>query len=358
MTTIGTAAAKNCHRKFSWAALACLATVGLAGCETSSSLFGSSNGPGASSSIAPPPVVQAPAQPLSRVALAPIVGPPEAISKSLSAQLSDAADRQRITLVRTQGEATNYTLRGFLTVSAKSKNGTKLSYIWDVSDPTGKPVNRITGEEALAPSAGGDAWAAITPQLMQSISDKTMTSLAAWLSTQGGAQVAGAGGATPAVAQGALPGASPASLQSGAGATGSIGSALLATAPRVNGAPGDGNASLAAAMRRELEEKGVQVSEAGQNVYRVVADVKMKPAKDGLQAISINWTVNDPKGAEVAKITQNNEVQAGLLDKTWGQSAEDAAKAASVQIKQVIADHRQGKQIQSSTGSASDRKVN
>ena len=84
----------------------------------------------------------------------------------------------------------------------------------------------------------------------------------------------------------------------------------------------------------------------------------MKPAKEGMQAISINWTINDPKGAEVAKITQNNEVPAGYLDKAWGQSAEDAAKAASVQVKQVIADHRSGKQIQSSANAAPNRKVN
>ena len=110
-------------------------------------------------------------------------------------------------------------------------------------------------------------------------------------------------------------------------------------------------------MRRELVDKGVQVADAGANAYRVAADVKIKPPKDGMQAIAINWTINDPKGAEVAKITQNNEVPAGFLDKTWGPSAEDAARAASVQIKQVIADHRAGKQIQSSAG-GSERKVN
>ena len=360
VTTNGTAATLKTNKHISWIAIACLASAGLAGCETSNNLFGSNNSPAASPAIAPAQTAQAATPAPSRVLIAPIIGPPDAISKSLTAQLSDAAERQRIGIVRTQGEPANYTLRGYLAVPAKDKSGTKLSYIWDVTDPAGKRVNRITGEETLAPTGGGDAWGAVTPQIMQAISDKTMSSLAAWLPTQAqtGVPIAGGASAQPAVAQGALPAATVASAQVGGPTTGSIPSTILATAPRVAGAPGDGNASLAAAMRRELEEKGVQVSEAGQNVYRVAADVKIKPPKDGMQAISINWTVNDPKGVEVAKITQNNEVPAGFLDKSWGPSAEDAAKAAAVQIRQVMADHRSGKQIQSSAGSVSERKVN
>jgi hypothetical protein len=352
VTTIGTAAANIFVGRSSLAALACAAALGLAGCETSSNLFGNNAGPGLSPSIAPQPTAQAANQGAPRIAIAPIIGPPDAISRSLTAQLGDAAERQKVAISRSPAEPANFTLRGYLAVPAKDKTGNKLSYIWDVTDPTGKRVNRITGEEVLAVT-GGDAWAGVTPQIMQAISDKTMSSMATWLPTQNASTnvplAQNGAGAQPAVAQGALPPVATAAAQQ---ATGSIASSLLTTAPRVSGAPGDGNASLAAAMRRELEEKGVKVSEAGQSVYRVVADVKIKPPKDGMQAISINWAINDPKGAEVAKITQNNEVPTGFLDKAWGPSAEDAAKAASVQIRQVIADHRAGKQIQSSAGPA------
>jgi hypothetical protein len=360
VATIGTASVLKMAQRSSWMAAVCLAAVGLAGCETSSNLFGTNNSPTASTAIAPQPVAQAPQQAAAKIAIAPIIGPPDAISKALASQLSDASERQKIGVARGNGDVANYTLRGYFVAPAKDKAGNKLSYIWDVTDPAGKRVNRITGEEVLAPVGGGDAWASVTPQIMQTISDKTAASLAAWLPTQSqpGAAVAGGAAATPAVAHGTLPPATAASAQPAGTTTGSIASAILSTAPRVTGAPGDGNTSLAAAMRRELEEKGVQVSEAGQSAYRVGADVKIKPPKDGMQAISINWTVNDPKGAEVAKITQNNEVPAGYLDKSWGQSAEDAAKAASVQIKQVIADHRAGKQIQSSAGTGAERKVN
>ncbi len=292
-----------------------------------------------------------------RVAIAPIIGPPDSVSKALVAQLSDAAERQNVAIAKGGGDVATYTLRGYFVAPAKDKASNKLSYIWDVTDAAGKRVNRITGEEVLTPGASGDAWASVTPQIMQTISDKTASALASWLPTQnqGEVPVAGSATSTSAVAQGPLP--PPTNASAAAGATGSLPSTLLSTPPKVSGAPGDGNSSLAAAMRRELTDKGVQVADAGgATAYRVAADVKIKPPKDGMQAIAINWTINDPKGTEVAKITQNNEVPAGFLDKSWGPSAEDAAKAASVQIKQVIADHRAGKQIQSSAGG--ERKVN
>ncbi len=354
MTTSDTVEARYSKTRGFVIAAACGAVLSLAGCETSSSLLGP-NSPTASASIAPPTVAQATPVAVKRVAIAPIIGPPDAVSKALVAQLSDAAERQKIAVSKGGGDAVSYTLRGYFVAPAKDKAENKLSYIWDVTDAAGKRVNRITGEEVLTPG-GGDAWSAVTPQIMQTISDKTATSLAAWLPTQNQGEVPVAGASTPtsAVAQGPLP--APATAAAGV-ATGSLPSTLLSTAPKVSGAPGDGNTSLAAAMRRELVEKGVQVADTGANAYRVAADVKIKPPKDGMQAIAINWTINDPKGTEVAKITQNNEVPAGFLDKTWGPSAEDAARAASVQIKQVIADHRAGKQIQSSAG-GTERKVN
>ncbi len=353
VTTIGTAAKMKTSTRALWVVATCLATMGLAGCETSSNLLGSNNTPTASPALAPPPVAQAAPQSSSRIAIAPLIGPPESVSKTLVSQLTDSAERQKIAIAKSTNEASNYTLRGYFVAPTKDKSGNKLSYIWDVTDTSGKRVNRITGEEALAPAQGGDPWSPVTPQIVQAIADKTASSLAAWLPTQSQGGVPMAAAAGPAVAQ-----AAPEATATSNTTTGSISGAIMSVSPRVSGAPGDGNSSLASAMRRELEEKGVQFTEAGQNVYRVGADVKIKPAKDGMQAIAINWTINDPKGVEVAKITQNNEVPAGYLDKSWGQSAEDAAKAASVQIKQVIADHRSGKQIQSSAAPSADRKVN
>lgn len=349
MTTNDTAAKRTKRVRTAGMLAATIAAMGLAGCETSSNLLGSNNSPPPSASLTPPPTAAQPApQSAVRVAIAPVIGPPEQVSKALASQVADAAQRQKVAIAQGPDGAA-YTLRGYFVAPSKDKAGNKLSYIWDVTDSSGKRVNRITGEETLAAAGGADPWAAVSPAIIQAISDKTASSLATWLPTQqpGATPIASAPAQPQPMAQAQL---TPASTT-----TGSIPGAILTVAPRVTGAPGDGNSSLAAAMRRELEEKGMQMTESGPGAYRVSADVKIKPPKDGSQAISINWVINDPKGVEVAKITQNNDVPAGYLDKAWGQSAEDAAKAASIQIKQVIADHQSGRQIQSSAGQGSSK---
>ena len=76
-------------------------------------------------------------------------GAPDAVAKQLQAQLTTAIEAQRITVAKAPTDAAEYTVRGYV-VSAREKGRTKVSYIWDVTDPAGKRVNRITGEEVLS----------------------------------------------------------------------------------------------------------------------------------------------------------------------------------------------------------------
>ena len=109
------------------------------------SLFGSSNTP-APEIAAPAPA--APQPPLAKVTVAPIIGAPDAIAKQIQQEFTSAVEKQRVTVVASKDERADYTLRGYI-VAAKDKSATKVSYIWDVTDPTGKRVNRITGEEVV-----------------------------------------------------------------------------------------------------------------------------------------------------------------------------------------------------------------
>ena len=79
-------------------------------------------------------------------------------------------------------------MRGYI-VAAREKTKAKISYIWDVTDQSGKRVHRITGEEVVA-GAGKDPWAAVTPPVVQSIADKTAKQIASWLPTGGSVPVA------------------------------------------------------------------------------------------------------------------------------------------------------------------------
>jgi hypothetical protein len=187
---------------------------------------------------------------------------------------------------------------------------------------------------------------------VQTVSDKTSASFATWLATM---PASAASAATPAMAA-AEPSASGASgLVHQASATTSASSGPLGAAgkiaiasPKVTGAPGDGNTALSSAMKRELSGKGMDVTDSAAGTYKVVAEVKLKAKADGNEAVAIDWIVNDPKGTRIATVTQNNDIPKGHLSNAWGQNADDAAKGASIQIRQVIADHSAGKAIKSS----------
>jgi hypothetical protein len=328
-----------------------LSAMSLAGCETSSSVIGDAGSQVQTLAPAPQPVAQ------TRLALAPVIGAPQNMATILTSQLTAGLERQKVVIVKNPSERVDYTLRGYV-VAAKEKTATKVSYIWDVTDPSGKRVHRITGEEIVPGAAGKDAWTSVSNAVMQTVSDKTTSSFGTWLATVP-PPAAPAGGPTPAATPMASAGGSQGLVQP-ASVTGPVAATKLASAvgmpasktmiasPKVTGAPGDGNGALSSAMKRELSGQGVEITEATVGTYRVMADVKVKPKPDGNEAVSIDWIVNDPAGNRIATVTQNNDVPKGHLSGAWGQNADDAAKGASVQIKQVIADHSSGKAIKSS----------
>lgn len=311
------------------------------------SLFGSSTP--APEIAAPSPV--APKPPLARVAVAPIIGAPDAIAKQIQQEFTSAVEKQRVSVISGKDERADYTLRGYI-VAAKDKSATKVSYIWDITDPTGKRVNRITGEEVVSTNAGKDPWAALTPQVAQSIAGKAANSFVAWLPTQSSqgavvsnvaSQPSSVGAQPAAAAPPAEPGKRTAAAKQPAAAqpsaTGSIArdGPFQAIVPNVTGAPGDGSTSLTAAIQRELTGKGVALAERPTaTAYRVEGTVTVGQAKEGKQPIHIEWLVRDPQGKKLGTVSQKNEIPEGSLDGPWERTADQAAGAAAQGIIKLL----------------------
>jgi hypothetical protein len=339
-----------------------LAAFALAGCESSSNLLsgGGSTAPQAAIAPQPPPANGQ----LAKIEIAPVIGAPDNISRDLQTQLTSAMERSKISVAQANGGKGEFTLRGYI-VAAREKTGSKISYIWDVTDQSGKRANRITGEE-FAAGTGKDPWATVTPQIVQSIADKTAAQIASWLpgssasvpvasaapvaqpaAAAADAQKVASAAATPAVASGTTPAATPASLTTAANTpvvptgptTGSIdANATIATmVPAVTGAPGDGSATLTTAIQRELTKNGVALTTtpAGQT-YKVEGKVVMGQGKDGKQPIQIDWNVIDPAGKKLGTVSQKNEVPQGSLDGAWGKTADAAAAAAAQGILKLL----------------------
>lgn len=344
VTTIGAATVRHTRKPVSIVALAALLGTGLAGCETANNILGNNaNAPAAAIAQAPAATAIAP-KPSRTIALAPVIGAPDPVASQLSTQMTTALSKRGVGTAA-PGGSSDYTLRGYI-VAAKETAGTKVSYIWDVTDVAGKRVNRITGEDLVPGSqAAKDPWSTVTPQLMQTIAERTATSLAAWLPAQQGASAAVAQANTVAPSAAGAPVQQVASATRVAAATaagptaGSIaGGSLAAIVPSVAGAPGDGPTSLSNALQRELRQSGIQLASASaaSSAHRVEGRVAVGGNRNGKQPIQIEWDVKDPAGKRLGTVTQKNEIPAGSLDGAWGQTADAAAAAAAQGIIKLL----------------------
>jgi hypothetical protein len=339
VTTIDAAAAWRGNKSVAFAVLATVVAFGLGGCETGASLFGGTTDP--DSSIALNPTATTSNSQTAKIAVAPVIGAPDTVAKQLETQLASAIEAQKITVAKDPNAKAEYTLRGYV-VSAREKGRTKVSYIWDVTDPSGKRVNRITGEEVLAGAQSKDPWAAVTPQVVSTISSKTAGSLVTWLPTQAPVAAAtpsstGATAAAPA-AYSASTGASglPPSAAGGPTTTGSI-PQVTAMVPSVVGAPGDGSVALTSAIQRELSRSGISLTEtASAQTYKVEGKVVVGQGQNGKQPIQIDWDVKDPQGKKLGTVSQKNEIPQGSLDGAWGKTADAAASAAAQGIVKLL----------------------
>jgi hypothetical protein len=350
VTTICDTATWRMKKPVTLAVFASFLALGLGGCETGSNLFGSS---GESSPVAADQTLAPADAQMAKIAVAPLLGPPETVNKMFLSQLGGAIEKQKITVAKAPTDKSEFTLRGYV-VSALEKGKTKVSYIWDLTDRTGKQVNRISGEEVVAAGTSKDPWSGVTPQVVDVISNKTASSIAAWLPKQGqsSAAIAASGSAVPAAsisaantlqpagapASGSTPVASATPVAAAGPTTGSIGREGITTmVPSVTGAPGDGGNSLTTALQNELRKNGVALSGTpSAQTYKVEGKVAVGQGKDGKQPITIDWNVLDPSGKKVGTVSQKNEIPQGSVDGAWGQTATAAAEAAAKGIIKLL----------------------
>lgn len=106
----------------------------------------------------------------------------------------------------------------------------------------------------------------------------------------------------------------------------------------VRGAPGDGNAALAARIREQLGTQGFVVQESAEGAaYGLQAEVAVTPPARGVQRVEIQWIVSRRDGEELGRVAQLNEVPDGRLNRFWGDIAYAAAEEAADGVRTVVA---------------------
>ena len=263
-----------------------------------------------------------------KIAVAPIIGAPESVTKELTQALIVAGNDRNLTLMPGT-EGANYTLRGYL-LAAPERQGSKISYIWDVTDAEGTRVTRVSGEEIASRGTSSNPWRGVDDKVIRSIANNTTSQLAADLP-------GGRSASSPSVA------AAPAATTTAATTTAAAPKPAPAPKPSgvvvaaVSGAPGDGSRSLATALKKKLYADGVKlVNGTSGNVYTVKGIVKLTDAGGGKEKIQIDWRVLDPNGKRLGTVSQQNTIPKGSLNGPWGAIADAAAGAAADGIVKLL----------------------
>jgi hypothetical protein len=101
----------------------------------------------------------------------------------------------------------------------------------------------------------------------------------------------------------------------------------------VDGAPGDGQASLTAAMRAALAARAVPLVDAiADDAYLLLGAVYLGPGDAGADLVEIYWTLIEPSGREIGVLSQDATVPKGALAGPWGDRANDLAAEALLGI--------------------------
>jgi hypothetical protein len=120
----------------------------------------------------------------TRIQFAPVVGATVETATPLTERLAQQARARGITLARSDDPAATHVLKGYFSVL--SENGTTtVVYVWDVYDPSGARLHRITGQQS-SPAGKTEGWASVSPDTMRTIADQTMDAFSAWVDGQAG----------------------------------------------------------------------------------------------------------------------------------------------------------------------------
>ena len=231
------------------------------------------------------------------IAFAPVFGPPVKVAQKLSGALESEAQVRSIKVLKGKSVKPEYTVRGYLSASP-TKNGTKLSYIWDVTNPAGKRAHRIKGEEIVVSANQNpkDPWATVDQVAIQTIASKTATKLANWLPS-------GNPSSSNLLRQASLK--SEQEKYSGP---------VIASIPRIKGAPGDGGKSLAKALKQQLKVRNIKLASAGDSkTFKVIGLVNLTAPVQGKQNIKIQWVVRDPNNKKLGTVSQKTQFLQDLL---------------------------------------------
>jgi hypothetical protein len=116
----------------------------------------------------------------------------------------------------------------------------------------------------------------------------------------------------------------------------------------VENAPGDGDESLALALKEHLSDSGIKLTNDPSGAYIVRATVDLRASGSWHQSIAVEWRVFNPSGKRLGAVNQINTIPNGSLDGHWGIVARVATAPAAQGVIQLLVRDRNPRSVQDS----------
>lgn len=252
-----------------------------------------------------PPAALLRVRDVAGVSVAPVAGKPQAAAKKLAAAVAKALLKHDIPASERTASLDSYQLYGQLLEEPAGQIAAK----WRLFDAKG----HLVGERSAKIEAASADWAAAADPPIERLAGLTADAIAPLLEDE-------------------------APAKSGAAAEADQGGRTRVALGKVEGAPGDGDESLANAVAAVLKRQDLAIVTGAQkpDLY-VDAEVAVTPDKAGQQHVKILWRVRRADGAQIGTVGQENDVPKGLLDGPWGDVAYNIALAAGDGLMQLVA---------------------
>jgi len=229
------------------------------------------------------------------VTVMPVSGVPPAFGRRLGEALAGALRDLEIPAAVETGNRGSAVVLGSVKTLASSRLEQQIEIEWDVAAPSGRLLGNFTQRERVAWTEGDAA------------SDGPAPGQLAAIAKRGAALIA------PVVRDDMPAERKPTAI-------------LVGT---IDGAPGDGAASLKRALEFVFRQSDIPVAGPDHdNALTLVGSIEMGPPAAGQQTVAIRWVMLLPDGGEIGDVRQQNAVPAGSLDRAWGDTALLVAEAA------------------------------
>lgn len=105
-------------------------------------------------------------------------GLPPAVFDRYVRKLSHEAETQNVPVVTREGFAP-YRIKGYVSLWTRQRQAT-LSWVWEIYDSQGQRVVRLAGDEKAGRTGRGDAWQAVSDEVLARAAQDGMTQLSAY----------------------------------------------------------------------------------------------------------------------------------------------------------------------------------